>query len=124
MTDPSTIAAIAETLEYFDDEFPVESFPQREDFTLVNNLSDGLTVGQLRALHAMLVQSAAAPQPAVTNADAIGYLDNIATHSYDCKHVGKKSWRHCTCDTAVAFQHINAALRSMHRPGKDGGDNG
>ncbi len=57
MTDPTTLAAIAEsiaeTLEYFDTEFS-NTPREKVDSWHVHEHSVGVTVGQLRALHAML----------------------------------------------------------------------
>lgn len=41
--------AIAETLSYYDDEFPIDKYPDRESWP-VSQHAGGITVGQLRAL--------------------------------------------------------------------------
>ena len=41
--------AIKETLQYFEDEFPLDRFPDRENW-YVSDYAGGVTVGQLRAL--------------------------------------------------------------------------
>lgn len=47
---PDEIAkSIAETLEYYDIEFPLEKYPKREDWP-VSDHAGGITVGQLRYL--------------------------------------------------------------------------
>lgn len=47
--DDPVSAAIEETLSYFDAEFPLEKYPDRETWP-VNDHAGGLTVGQLRQL--------------------------------------------------------------------------
>ncbi len=74
MTTPDKAAverAIAETLNYYDEEFPLEKCPDRENF-LVSEDAGGITVGQLRSLRS-------SEQPSGGNVEAIHKL--IMRHS-------------------------------------------